>query len=341
VQVPSWRATKDVTIKADIIEEITRIYGYDNFKISTSKSALFPVLRSAGNFCDNSAKDILVRSYALHEVHSYLWCDGKKQKEIGIEAPNNVRLLNAINPDFLVLRDSMIPTLLTFVNENKSYGQSFGIFEIGRVVCGLKENGECNERKKLGIVLYSRTENEKELYLKLRDIVAAIGEELKHTKLRFTNTQALRPWQHPVNTANIELDGHLIGSMNTLYPTVKNKIDKKASIVSAELDMDSFAAIEAEAIHYSEPSRYPSIDIDLSLVVVGDTVYGDLENAWKNVTPLLKAVNLIDIYDGEQKSLTLRFGFSSGEKTLSKAEVQVFVDKILANLAKTGVHIKA
>lgn len=341
ITVPSWRATKDVTMKADIIEEITRIYGYDNFAVRTSKSPLHPVLPSAGNACDYCAKDILVTGYGLHEVHSYIWCDSKKYKELEIETPDNVRLLNAINPDFVVMRNSMIPTLLSFVTENKSYGQEFGIFEIGRVVEGLREDGQCNERKKLGIVLYSRQKSEKELYLQLRDTVATLGKKILHKELQFQNCAVLHHWQHPVNTAEILAEGKSLGFMNTMYPTVKNKIDKKAAIVAAELDMGDFAAISPDTIRYAEPSKYPGIDIDLSLAIGATTMFSDLESAWTGVTGLLSGVSLVDIYEGEQqKSITLRFAFVSGEKTLSKAEVQVFVDQILENLRKVGVQLK-
>ena len=87
VTVPSWRATKDVTIKADIIEEITRIYGYDNFEIFTSESALAPVRKETLKSDEDRMKDILVKSYRLHEVHSYIWSDCAKDKELGIETP--------------------------------------------------------------------------------------------------------------------------------------------------------------------------------------------------------------------------------------------------------------
>src|SRR5699024_4682991 len=104
VHVPSWRATKDVTIKADIIEEITRIYGYDNFKITSTKSALAPVLRTVNSNDDRFAKDLLVQRYGLHEVHSYIWYDAKKYKELNIEIEDNVRVINAMTPDHVVLR---------------------------------------------------------------------------------------------------------------------------------------------------------------------------------------------------------------------------------------------
>lgn len=73
VTVPSWRATKDVTIKADIIEEITRIYGYDNFAIHTTRSPLYPVRTGELKSNEDKIKDILVQRYNLHEVHSYVW----------------------------------------------------------------------------------------------------------------------------------------------------------------------------------------------------------------------------------------------------------------------------
>ena len=130
VEVPSWRATKDVTIKADIIEEITRIYGYDNFQVSTTLSPLYPQQRSAANRADNFTKDLLVQRYHLHEVHSYIWFDRKKCKELGIQLEENVRLLSPQSPDHEVLRTNMGPTLLSFLQENKSFSQDFGIFEI-------------------------------------------------------------------------------------------------------------------------------------------------------------------------------------------------------------------
>lgn len=341
VTVPSWRATKDVTIKADIIEEITRIYGYDNFKVSTAQSALYPVLRSASNYADKYAKDILVERYNLHEVHSYIWCEGKKLKDIGIEVEDNAKLVNAINPDNITIRNSMVPSLLTFLNENKSYGSDFGLFEIGRVSDGFLADGRCNERKRLGIALYSKTASEKELYFKIRDVAADLCKSLKHRDFSFSGIEASHAWQHPVNTAGIFADGDMVGCINTIHPAVKGRIDKKASVVTAEIDMDSLAQTAIENIRYSEPSKFPGIDIDLSLTVAEGVLFSSIEKAWNGITELLKGVSLIDIYDGEQKSITVRLNFSSSEKTLSMAEVQSVIDSIIINLDKIGVKLRS
>lgn len=340
VHVPSWRATKDVTIKADIIEEITRIYGYDNFKITSTKSALAPVLRTTGSNDDRFTKDLLVQRYGLHEVHSYIWCDAKKYKELNIEIEDNVRVINAMTPDHVVLRRSMVPTMITYLNENKAYANEFGIFEIGRVAEGLKEDGLCNERKHLGIAFYSRTRSEKDVYLGLRDMMASLGMELKHRPFTFRIAEAAHNWQHPRNTAEISLDGVCLGFITVVHPSVQSKVDKKAVIVAAELDMDAFSALSASVIRYDEPSKFPGIDIDLSLVVSDTQTYSALSAAWVNVTPLLKSVSLIDSYSGAVKSITLRFTFSSMEKTLSKAEVQGHVDTIVENLGRLGVTLR-
>lgn len=340
VHVPTWRATKDVTIKADIIEEITRIYGYDNFKITTTKSALAPVLRTANSNDDRFTKDLLVQRYGLHEVHSYLWSDAKKYKELNIEIEDNVRLINAMTPDHVVLRNSMVPSMISFANENKAYATDFGVFEIARVVEGKCADGTCNERKHLGVALYSRVRSEKELYLGLRDTMAALGMELKHRAMTFKSMDAVHNWQHPMNTCGIWLDGVYLGFISIVHPSVQAKIDKKAAVVVGELDMDAFSALEAAVIRYEEPSKFPGIDIDLSLVVSGSHTFEELSAAWQGVTPLLKNVALIDSYNGAVKSLTLRFTFSSMDTTLLKSEVQTYIDTILEKLGQIGVSLR-
>ena len=343
VEVPSWRATKDVTIKADIIEEITRIYGYDNFQITTTHSAWAPEKRSAGNKADNFAKDMLVERYHLHEVHSYIWFDAKKCKDLGLSVEENVKLLSPQSPDLETLRTNMGPTLLAFVNENKSFAPDFGLFEIGRVCEGLKEDGMCNERKKLGIALYSRTRSEKELYLELLEILTALGRNIKRAEFTFAHAAPKHQWQHPRNTAVVCYNGQELGWLCTLHPAVLSKLDKKGAAVCAQLDMDAFAAIPATDIAYREPSRFPGIDIDLSLVLPEGITYGQLAPAWAEFDQdTLTGVTLIDSF--QQKgfsSITLRFAFSSPERTLSKEEVQPWVDSILQKLAPLGVTLRS
>lgn len=342
VEVPSWRATKDVTIKADIIEEITRIYGYDNFDINTTRSPLYPVRASVVKTTENKVKDILVKKYNLHEVHSYIWAYNDELKAINIPVENNIKLANATNPNIETIRNSMIPTQLCQVKSNVSFAPDFGIFEIGRVVNGLDENNLCIENKKLAITLYSKTKNVKDVYFELRDILAVITDDLKHKALTFKKAEPKHSYEHPVNLNTILLNGKEIGTIGIAHPTVSKKIDKKASIVFAEIDVNEFSFTDAAAIMYDEPSKFPPMDYDISIEVPDGVFYDTLSECWKSVnSDILKNTKIVDTYDTDTvHSITIRFEFSSSERTLSSNEVQSVMDSVIANLADAGVKLR-
>ena len=342
VVVPSWRATKDVTLKADIIEEITRIYGYDNFDINTTRSPLYPVRMDAVKNNEDKIKDILVKKYNLHELHSYVWAYNDELKALNIPVENNVKLANATNPNIETIRNSIVPTQLCQVKTNTSYAPEFGIFEVGRVVEGLDENNLCIENKKLAITLFSKTKDVKTLYFELRDMLAVITSDIKHKTLTFKTAQPRHSYEHPVNLNTIMIDGAEIGTIGIVHPVVGKKIDKKASIVFAEVDMNTFTEAEKSAIVYEEPSKFPPIDYDISLEIPSGIFYSNLMECWKNEgTEILRNTKIVDTYDTETvHSITVRFEFSSNERTLSSAEVQEIMDKIIANLEKIGVNLR-
>jgi len=344
VTVPSWRATKDVTIKADIIEEITRIYGYDNFEVFTSVSALAPVRREVLKSDEDRMKDILVKSYRMHEVHSYIWSDEAKNKELGIETPANVRIINAQTPDHQYIRVSMLPTILSFVKENKSYADDFAIFEIGHTVDGLKENGYCNEEKKLGAVIYSKTKSEEECFLIARDAVCELCEDILHRTPEFVSAEADYSFEHPVNSFDVVIDGVKIGFISVPHPTVLANVDKKASVAFFEIKTESFASVKPETNKYSEPSKFPAIDIDMTLVCEVSAVgLGKVkETAKASSDGLLADVTSHDVYtDAEGVSaLTLRFSFVSNDRTLSKSELAPTTKKVAEALEACGLKLK-
>ena len=342
VSVPSWRITKDVTMNADIIEEITRIYGYDNFDVNTTRSPLYPVRMTEEKTTEEKIKDLLVKKFSLHEVHSYVWAYNDELKALGIKIEDNVKLANATNPNIETLRRSMIPTQLCQVKSNVSYSSDFGIFEIGRTVDGLNNEGLCDEHKMLGITLYSRAKSVRELYFGLRDILAVITENIKHSELTFVPRDTAHDYEHPVNLNTVLLDGEELGVIGIAHPTVAKNIDKKGNIVFAEIDVQKLAECGDKSIVYSEPSKYPSIDYDLSMDIPENTYYSELTKCWANEGgEILKGVSIADTYDTETiHRITVRFTFSSAERTLSSAEVQEIIDRITENLREKGVTIK-
>ena len=342
VVVPSWRATKDVTIKADIIEEITRIYGYDNFDVSTTLAPLYPVRAEVMKTNENRIKDLLVKKYNLHELHSYIWAYTDELKALGIEVEDNVKLLNATNPNIETIRTSIIPTELCQVKVNTGYSADFGIFEIGKVIKGVKEDGMCNEQKKLCITLFSKAKDIKALYLELRDMLAVMAGDIKHMALSFKKAEADKPYIHPVNFNEIFVGDMSIGFMGIAHPSVSKKIDKKANVVFAEIDMSAFTESETASIKYDEPSKFPAMTYDISVEVPRDMFFESLANCWKSEGgEILKSAKIVDTYDTDTvHSITIRFEFSSNERTLSGTEIQEIMDKIIANLGTIGVNLR-
>lgn len=341
VDVPSWRATKDVTMKADIIEEITRIYGYDNFDIHTAVAPLYPVRPSIEKTVEDKIKDLLVKRFSLHELHSYVWSYYDELKAIGLDADGVIKLDGATNPNIETIRRSIIPTQLCQVKSNTSFALRFGIFEIGRVVTGLDENNNCIEKKKLAITLFSKIAPVSVLFYKLRDILEIMSDDIKHKPLTFESKQAEYPYQHPVNLNRVFCDGVEIGEIGIVYPTVQKKIDKKASIVYAEIDVEAFANIENASIQYIEPSRFPEMEIDLSFI---SKTFAPISIAIAEAkSPLVKNVYVTDIYEDENdgsKSITTRIVFAHPERTLTKEEVTEVTDKIIATLKEKGIDLK-
>ena len=342
VVVPSWRATKDVTMNADIIEEITRIYGYDNFEIHTTRSPLYPVRMDEVKRNEEKIKDILVKRYSLHELHSYVWAYYDELKDLGIEVEDNIKLANATNPNIETIRNSMIPTQLCQVKTNVGYSPEFGIFEIGRVVTGMTEDNLCVEKKMLAVTLYSKTQEVKDLYFKLRDILAVITSDVKHKLPDFAAIEPTHSYEHPVNLNAVMLDGEEIGVIGIVHPTIGKKIDKKAAIVFAQIDMQAFADTDNAPIVYDEPSKFPPMDYDISVVVPSNVLFADMAKCWADEGKgILKSAKIVDSYDTEVfHSETIRFEFSSHERTLSSEEVQEIMNSIVANLGKIGVCLR-
>lgn len=339
VSVPSFRATKDVTIKADIIEEITRIYGYDNFEVNTALAPLYPVRPETEKTVEERIKDILVKSFDMHELHSYVWQYYDEYKSLGIEIEDNIKLINATNPNIETLRRSIVPTQLCQVSKNTDYSDGFAVFEIGRTFDGVDGNNMCRESKKLAVTLFDRKKTAEELYLKLRDILAVLTDDIKHTSISFKAAEAAHSYEHPKNLNTVICAGSEIGIMGVVHPSVMKKLSKKGAAVFAEIDIARFADIEDAGINYSEPSRFPEMEIDISFV---SAVFAPIGEAIKKAgCEWIKNVKLIDTYEDENgKSITVRIYFSHPERTLTKEEVMKVVDGIVETLRAEGIMMK-
>ncbi len=340
VEVPSWRATKDITMKADIIEEITRIYGYDNFDVHTANAPLYPVRAHEEKTVEDKIKDILVKRFSMHELHSYVWAYYDEMKALGMQIEDNIKLVNSTNPNIETIRKSVIPTQLCQLKANTGYAPDFGVFEIGRVVNGVDSNNLCIESKKLAISLFSKTKSTEQLYFELRDMLAVITDDIKHKNLSYKAIEAAHSYQHPKNLNAIICDGIEIGEIGIVHPLVLKKLDKKANVVFAEIDVKTFAEIESAGIAYEEVSKYPEIEIDLSFI--SDKFEPIAKAIEQAKCSLIKKTKVVDTYtDEKSKSITVRITFAHTERTLTREEVTKVTDKIIDTLKEEKIALRS
>ena len=158
-------------------------------------------------------------------------------------------------------------------------------------------------------------------------------------ELNFEIKEDSKSYKHPRNLNSVICDGKVIGEIGIVHPTVSKKIDKKAAIVFAEIDMRDFAEIANASISYDEPGRFPEMEIDLSFVADKFSIIKsaiDEQNC-----PLIKGVTVSDIYSDENgKSITIRIRFSHPERTLNGEEVKEVTDKIINTLSSNSVMLK-
>ncbi len=358
VVVPSFRATKDVTIKADIIEEITRIYGYDNFDLRSTTSLLEPVRPDKAREDEYGIKQLLAQRFGCSEVHSYIWYDNKWNRQLGLDLESDIKIVNSEFSDNVDIRRTDIPTLLSFVEKNVEGTGDVRIFEIGRVVRGLKEDGLANERKVLALMLASRVKTENQLLGEVKEIADVIADKFKHTSLVYAAKDSAL-WQkglegklfetaliHPKNSAVISDGKEALGIISALNPRVSGKIDKKLSAAFLEIDYAAFAGITEGEVEFNEVSKYPGISIDLSLLVDKDTAFGTVKDAISEYScEYLRDISFIDLFSydtmpADKASMTVRLQFVSYEGTLQLDTVNGYKAEILKLLEGKGYTLR-
>ncbi len=348
VIVPSWRGTKDVTIKADIIEEITRIYGYDNFEIKSTKGLLTPVRHKVDQNNEYRIKELLADRYSMNEVHSYIWYENKLNKELDIKTEPNIRLINSVSDEHDTIRSTIVPSLLGFIPKNIVANPEIAMFEIGRVADGLIEDGMVNERKRLGIVIASKEMSEKDLYFKLKEVIEQVLMSVKNIRPGFAEKEALSKYNyvHPVNSAAILLKDKEIGYLSILNPRIKDNIDKKLHVAFAEIDIYDMESVEFQSLEIKEISKFPGVTVDLSLIVDKSLRYENIVDYINEFdSEYLNKFYLVDIFEDKdlsypKHSVTIRFEFVSMERTLKGEEISEMVDDLLEILKDKGIELR-
>lgn len=165
---------------------------------------------------------------------------------MGIEVEDNIKLVNATNPNIETIRNSVIPTQLCQVKYNTSYSTDFGVFEIGRVANGLKDDGLVDEHKMLAVTLFSKTKSVEKLYFELRDMLATLADNIKHKSLDFEPAKQMHSYEHPRNLNTVICDGNEIGTIGIVHPVVSKRLIKKLRLYLLKLMLNRLLKLQMQ-----------------------------------------------------------------------------------------------
>ncbi|MBR1884420.1 MAG: phenylalanine--tRNA ligase subunit beta [Clostridia bacterium] len=346
IDVPSFRATKDVSQKADIIEEIARIHGYDNIEPKTNLWKVAPIEKDPVRELEYSIKELLAVKYGMSEIHSYVWYSFELNKKLGIKVEDNLKITNGIVKEDNTLRRDMAPTMLYAVYKNIKYMPEVKVFEVGRTFDYNFDLKNAIEHKVLGAAIASNNKEEKELVFEAKKMAQDILKINKNISARFINRENIdKSWMHPFNTFDILIDEKYVGYISLVHPKISDNINAKTSIAILELDVDKIGSLAKNNIKFKEVSKFQTVTFDLSLIASSDVKYDKIENIIKSSNmKYLQEYSLIDIYEDSKKlfgkkTYTIRFTIYANDKTLTKEEIDSDREEVLNSFKQNGIYI--
>lgn len=341
-EVPEYRR-QDVFREIDLIEEIARLHGYDNFANQEKYRGVLSTHIKYDDeylkFLNETRNHFIGRGFS--EIITYSQQDEKKVNQF---TGNFIRLENPNSVEMNVMRVNLLYGVLNTIKSNyNNSGKdiSLKLFEIGKVF--YSENSGFGEREMLCFAISGRNDkrafDEKE---KRFDIFDFKGEfEIYQSKLNLENLEYIYYYgDSKVKIADVLLNKEVIGSLTKCDDSMEDFVEKDTEVFAVELELRKLFSSRNMNRHYKEISKYPAVKRDLALLAEKSVRFSDIESCIrKNGGRILKSFNLFDLYEdrkiGERKkSLAIGFEFISNEKTLTDEEVNRQLNKIVKELEK-------
>ncbi|HDE4953747.1 TPA: phenylalanine--tRNA ligase subunit beta [Staphylococcus aureus] len=348
VQVPSRR--KDITIKEDLIEEVARIYGYDDIP------STLPVFEkvTSGQLTDRQYKTRMVKEVlegaGLDQAITYSLVSKEDATAFAMQQRQTIDLLMPMSEAHASLRQSLLPHLIEAASYNVARkNKDVKLFEIGNVFFANGE-GELPDQDEYlsgiltGDYVVNQWQGKKEtvdFYL-AKGVVDRVSEKLN---LEFSYRRADIDGLHPGRTAEILLENKVVGFIGELHPTLAADNDLKRTYVF-ELNFDALMAVSVGYINYQPIPRFPGMSRDIALEVNQNIPAADLlSTIHAHGGNILKDTLVFDVYQGEhlekgKKSIAIRLNYLDTEETLTDERVSKVQAEIEAALIEQGAVIR-
>lgn len=352
VGVPFWRT--DIELKEDIVEEVGRLYGFDNVPLDLPRRSLTPAAKNPLLELKQAIRRSLQRAGA-NEVLTYSFVRGDLLAKVGQDIQQAYRLKNALSPDLQYFRLSLTPSLLEKVNPNVRAGYgAFALFELGKAhqISGqapLSDEAVPSEAERLSLVFVADNKAAKQFdgaaYYQVRNYVTVLLQQLSiNQPVRFealTSVDQSTAYYAEGRSAVVYVGNQAIGYIGEYKATVSKALKLPAYTAGFELDtLAVLRLVQQAGLSYRALPRFPKIEQDICLRVSYQTTYEQVAAlATETLRELdtatyISTITPVDIYQRPEepthKQVTLRLSLAQYERTLTEIEVSKLLDKIAA-----------
>lgn len=344
--IPSFR--QDLRCSADIAEEVARFFGYDNIPTTLPHGEATAGKKSFAARVEDVVMNIAEQNgFCGGMCYSF---ESPKVFDKLLLADNDplrqaIVIANPLGEDYSIMRTIELNGILTSLAGNYNHrNKNVRLYEIGNVYLpkALPLTELPDERKRLTLGMYGECD-----FFMLKGVLEEMFLKLGlDSKVDFEPSQE-KPFLHPGRQALIYVGGAYAGFIGQVHPEVCENYDMKCEAYVAGIDLPTVTEKATFDRRYEGVAKYPAVNRDLSLVMKKDVFVGSLEKVMKEKGgKLLESIQLFDVYEGSQieegyKSVAFSLVFRSPERSLEAAEINKIVDKILKELEKMGVELRA
>ena len=349
VTAPTWRSTGDISIKDDVMEEVARMYGYDNFEATPFTTAFEGAINQRDQDLIRSIKEYLAIRCGMQEVYTYPWMNDVFMNAVLQSTEGVLRLSMPPAPDLSYIRSSLLPNLCEAVVKNERYFDDFAIFEEAQVFFDRNYTSPYDEteslpeqRRHIGAAFASSVKDVTQLFREAKGVLEYMP---RYTHMEgFTFRKEEKPvWADNIVWLNIFRGEEKIGDMGLVAKKVSMDCGiKNLSVMLFEFDATKLVPLRSRTNRFTHLAEYPETDYDISMLFDSDAAWADIHEAimgQKKASALVKEAAFVDEYRGKQipagkKSVTIRLTIGSGEKTLTSQEIEAAAGQVMKKLGK-------
>jgi phenylalanyl-tRNA synthetase beta chain len=346
VTIPSFRV--DIEREIDLIEEVARLYGFENIPMTMPVAEVFSDRIPRSQRLERQIKNLFVGE-GFHEVINFSFSSHSDIQKLNLPPSDRrsaaVALLNPLVDEHAVMRTTLLPALLQTTARNFNLRNfNLRLFEMRRVYW-INPGAELPDEPLhvAGIMTGLRTgegwnqSKEPVDFFDMKGVVEAIADLFKLPALTFL-PGAVEPFYHPGKSAAVLCNSTLLGTLGEIHPDVQDAFELEKTVYYFELDFAKLVELSADVLPVTTPSRFPDTYRDIAMLIAEQTAAAEVLACIKGVkNDRITTVEIFDLYTGDripagQKSIAVRVRYGSCERTLTDDEVGKIHQKVVGAL---------